>query len=173
MKPLIHAKSSAAKYGGQPEDYMAVHDFMDSSKAALPDIRHRAVLHSAFGIFLAERMFGSHIVNSAGRDVCVRSLAEDHVLEDLGFIPTLEKWLGGLEIQDWMMGSERQQRKINELLLDHGVTEAETSENPGTAEKSYEEVLQEIRDIIKTPGPSSPPTSAPNIPRNPHTITMD
>jgi hypothetical protein len=48
MKPFIHAKNSARKYGGVPEDYQAVHDFFDSTKAALPDIRHRALLHSSF-----------------------------------------------------------------------------------------------------------------------------
>ena len=34
MKPFIHARSSAAKFGGKPEDYLPVHDLMASSKAA-------------------------------------------------------------------------------------------------------------------------------------------
>ncbi len=56
---LDHAKSSAAKLGGVPEDYYRIHEFIDSSKLFLPDWRHRALLHSTFGIFLAERyVFG-------------------------------------------------------------------------------------------------------------------
>lgn len=107
MKPFIHAKNSARKYGGVPEDYQHIHDFFDSSKATLPDIRHRALLHSSFGIFLLERVFGTTITNSEGKQVSVRDLGEDHVIEDMGFIPTVEKWLGNMTIQHWMFGSRR------------------------------------------------------------------
>lgn len=107
MKPFVHAKNSAKKYGGTPEDYQEIHDFFDSSKQALPDMRHRAVLHSAFGIFLLERVFGTTITNSDGKKVCVRDIGEDHVIEDLGFIPTMERWLKHLPMEEWMFGSRR------------------------------------------------------------------
>lgn len=107
MKPFIHALNSARKYGGQPEDYQAIHDFFDSSKACMADIRHRALLHSAFGIFLVERVFGTTITNSAGKRVSVRTIGEDHVMEDLGFIPTIEQWLGNIPISGWMHGASR------------------------------------------------------------------
>lgn len=104
MKPYIHAKSSAAKFGGIPEDYIEIHNFMDSSKAALPDARHRAILHSSFGIFITEKVFGVTIKNSKGRDISVRDIAEQHVMEDLGTIPTIEKWFNTMEIEPWMLG---------------------------------------------------------------------
>lgn len=107
MKPLQHARNSAKKWGGVPEDYQHLHDFFDSSKATLPDVRHRAILHSAFGIFMLERVFGTYITNSAGRQVSVRDIGEDHVIEDLGFIPTVERWLKNLPMEDWMTGSRR------------------------------------------------------------------
>lgn len=107
MKPYAHAKNSAKKYGGKPEDYQAVHDFFDSSKSALADVRHRALLHSAWGIFLLERVFGTTITNSEGRRVCVRDLGEDHVIEDLGFIPSAEHWLRNMRIEPWMGGQRR------------------------------------------------------------------
>lgn len=107
MKPFFHARSSAAKWGGEPEDYQAVHDFFDSSKSSLPDMRHRAILHSSFGIFIAERVFGTTITNSAGREVCVRDICEQHVMEDLGFIPTMERWLRNMPREEWMFGSRR------------------------------------------------------------------
>jgi len=107
MKPLIHAKSSASKWGGVPEDYLAIHDFFDSTKSCIADVRHRAVLHSAFGIFVVEKVFGTYITNSDGKQVSVRDIGEQHVLEDLGFIPSMEQWLNGLPIQAWMGGRSR------------------------------------------------------------------
>ena len=47
------------------------------------------VFHSAFGIFLIEDIFGRTLVNSDGRTVHVRDIAEQRVLENLGFIPSL------------------------------------------------------------------------------------
>jgi hypothetical protein len=107
VKPFIHAKNSARKYGGRPEDYQELHDFFDQSKAHVPDIRHRALLHSSFGIFLLERVFGTTITNSDGKQVSVRDVGEDHVMEDMGFIPTVDKWLGNMTMQSWMFGSRR------------------------------------------------------------------
>ena len=110
MKPLIHAEISVKKYGGIVEDYMPLHNFFDSSKQAMPDVRHRAVLHSAFGIYLLERVFGDYIVNSDGKKVSVRDVGEDHVMQDLGFIPTVEHWLGNMPVEDWMLGKNKKRR---------------------------------------------------------------
>lgn len=107
MKPYVHAKNSARKWGGKPEDYQRFHDWFDQTKAALPDMRHRAVLHSAFGIFLLEKQFGPTFTNSEGRTISVRDIGEDHVMEDLGFIPTLERWLEHLPLEEWMLGTLR------------------------------------------------------------------
>lgn len=107
MKPFIHAKNSAKKHGGIPTDYQAIHDFIDSPKSSLADIRHRAVLHSAFGIFIVERVFGTTITNSDDRIISVRTIAEEHVIEDLGFIPTVEHWMRNMRIESWMNGYRR------------------------------------------------------------------
>lgn len=107
MKPYQHAKNSAKKHGGTPEDYMPIHDMIDSSKAAIPDMRHRGYFHSAFGIYVIEKIFGTNIKNSEGKLVSVRDIAEDHVVEDLGFIPTLEDWFKAMNKEDWMYGSRR------------------------------------------------------------------
>jgi hypothetical protein len=110
MKPLLHARSSVRKYGGVVEDYIDVHEFIDSTKSAMPDVRHRAILHSAFGIYLCQTVFGVYRTNSAGRDYSIRDVAEDHVIEDLGFIPTIEKYLNNMAIQPWMSGTMRKRR---------------------------------------------------------------
>lgn len=106
-KPLVHARSSARKFGGIPEDYIEIHEKMDSSKAAHATVTHRAVFHSAFGIFLIEDLFGRAITNSDGKEVFVRDIAEQHVLEDLGCIPSLSDWLGEMEVKPWMAGQKK------------------------------------------------------------------
>ena len=63
--------------GGVPEDFIDVHDFFDNSKQSLPDIRHRALLHSSWGIYMVERVFGTTITISTGREVCVRDIDEE------------------------------------------------------------------------------------------------
>lgn len=107
MKPWLHAKKSAKKFGGAPEDYMAIHNWFDQTKACHPDMRHRAMLHNAFGCFLAEQMFGDsngNLVNSQGQLVSVRDVAEQHVLDDMGFIPTVSNYLNGMPFYDWLGG---------------------------------------------------------------------
>lgn len=106
MKPYIHAKNSALKYKGQPMDYQMIHDFMDSSKAVVPDMRHRSIFHSAFGCFIVEKVFGVTITNSDGMIVSTRDIAEDHIMEDLGQIPTLQDWLNEMNFKDWMLSPD-------------------------------------------------------------------
>ncbi len=105
MNPYHHALSSVARYGGQPEDYLALHAWMDESKSYFPDVRHRAMRHHAEGIFLAERIFGPVITNSQGRRIPTRFLGEQHVKEDLKRIPTVEDWLRCLRVEPWMLVS--------------------------------------------------------------------
>lgn len=97
-----HAESSARKWGGKPEDYQPIHDWFDKSKAHISTMQHRALRHHTEGIFELERQFGTTITNSAGRQVPVRLLGEQHVREDLGWIPSLKDWLVHIQIQPWM-----------------------------------------------------------------------
>lgn len=117
MKPYDHAVSSAKQFGGTPEDYLEIHNFMDSSKAHIADGRHRAILHSSFGIFITERVFGVVIENSDGRKVSVRDIGEQHVLEDLGTIPTVADWLKDLPIKSWMGNKNPKTLETSPLAL--------------------------------------------------------
>jgi hypothetical protein len=74
----------------------------DASKSHLADFRHRALRHHAEGIFWAEEVFGPTITNADGRVVPVRWIGEQHVKEDLGFIPTLQDWFKHIRVQPWM-----------------------------------------------------------------------
>jgi len=99
---LMHAKADALKFGGQPSDYLAINEWFDATKAHLADARHRMLLHNSFGIFLCEQVFGRSIINSDGKEIPVRLIAENHVLADFGFIPSVEQCLDGLPLQRWM-----------------------------------------------------------------------
>jgi hypothetical protein len=113
-KALVHARSSARRYGGRPEDYLAIHEKMDSTKSAHAEVTHRCVFHSAFGIFVIEDIFGRTLTNSDGKEVFVRDIAEQHVLEDLGFIPSLSDWLKEMPAQAWMAGARKMPIRIVE-----------------------------------------------------------
>jgi hypothetical protein len=104
-KPWIHSVSSAKKFGGVPEDYFEIHNLMDSSKGAMPDNRHRALTHNSWFLStILERIFGVNIKNSDGRDVSVRDIGEQHILEDFGnrYIPTASDYLEEMEYKSWM-----------------------------------------------------------------------
>jgi Domain of unknown function (DUF6915) len=111
-KAWIHAQSSAKRYGGTPEDYIAIHERMDSTKSAHAEVTHRCVFHSAFGIYIIEEIFGRFLTNSDGKQVFVRDIAEQHVIEDLGFIPSLSDWLKEMPAQPWMAGQRKMTMKI-------------------------------------------------------------
>jgi len=105
--PYHHALSSVKKWGGVPEDTLAVHQFFDQTKRAWCDPRHRAVLHSTFGIELAIQVFGPTITLSNGRKIPTRWIGEQHVQEDCGFIPRIDQWLQKLPLDDWMIRGAR------------------------------------------------------------------
>lgn len=109
MKPWIHAISSAKKFGGIPEDYLPIHNLMDSSKGSIGDNRHRCLTHNSWFISAdgpLERIFGVNIKNSDGKLISVRDVGEQHILEDFGmkFIPTPQDYLQEMEIKSWMDG---------------------------------------------------------------------
>lgn len=111
MNEFFHAQASAAKYGGKPEDYLAVHSFLDQSKEHHGDLRHRALLHNTFGIKLAEQVFGITIANSDGKQIPVRNLLEEHILQDLGRLPSVSDWLNTMPLLPWMGGLKSYNRK--------------------------------------------------------------
>lgn len=112
MKPHVHAKNSAKKHGGKPEDYQDIHDMIDMSKAAHADMRHRAILHNSMGPFIAEKAFGIIRVNSDGRTYSVRDIVEEHIIEDMGCIPSVSKYLDGMPMYDWLGGPKRKITRI-------------------------------------------------------------
>ncbi|MGO9546856.1 MAG: DUF6915 family protein [Rhodomicrobium sp.] len=99
---------------------MPVHDWLDATKETYADFRHRALRHHAQGIFEAERVFGKTIVNSEGRHVPVRYIAEQHVKEDCGGrIPSVADWLSQIRPAPWMSrGYPTDQRLATRLEME-------------------------------------------------------
>jgi len=104
LKPFLHARVTQRQFGGRQADYEAIHEFMDWPKSAHPDIRFRAIFHHSMGPYILEKVFGSQIKNSDGKEVSVRDIVEQHIIDDLGFIPTVSKWLDGMPFYDWAAG---------------------------------------------------------------------
>lgn len=57
----------------------------------------------AEGVFMLETIFGETIANAAGRVVPVRLIGEQHVLEDLGTIPSFAEWARLIKPRPWML----------------------------------------------------------------------
>lgn len=112
--PVHHAISSVAKWGGNVEDYLVIHQWFDESKMMMSDVRHRALRHHAEGIFMMERFFGPSITNGAGIVVPTRFIGEQHVREDLGFIPSMQDWMKHIRLQPWMNRSLKLSRNLTE-----------------------------------------------------------
>jgi len=92
MKPLQHAQISQKKHGGKWQDYIEVHNFLDSSKAACAHFKHRFFLHHVEGIELGVKLFGQSVANSDEKPIETRQLLTEHLIEDVGTLVTVEDW---------------------------------------------------------------------------------
>ena len=105
MNPHIHSKSSVKRWGGRVEDYLPLHQFLDSPKATMNNNTSRMLTHNTWFIYeVMPRVFGYNIVNSDGRSVDVVDIAMLHVAEDyrMKFIPTPQDFLKHMQLQPWM-----------------------------------------------------------------------
>jgi hypothetical protein len=101
--PYEHAETSVRLWGGKREDYTPIHEWLDATKEFFCDIRHRALRHHSQGIFEAQRLFGPIIVNSDGKEVLVRKVCEQHIMEDCGGrVPCVSDYLIHMQTQGWM-----------------------------------------------------------------------
>jgi hypothetical protein len=117
MNSWHHAQSAARKWGGKPEEYIAIEELIDSSKRHLGDVRHRAMYHHTAGVWLCQEVFGRTIaVGKRGIQVPVRLIAEQHIVEDLGWIPSPKDYLDGMPIRPWMSGAQRKELPLSHLL---------------------------------------------------------
>lgn len=114
MSPYYHAKSTANRFGGDPLEYIHIHNWFDETKAYTGDFRHRALRHHSAGVEWAIEKFGHVVHNSAGRSVPVKVIAEMHIMEDCGFIPTPQDYLKHIDPPKWMLKVAKKSRELEE-----------------------------------------------------------
>jgi hypothetical protein len=114
---LFHSESSAKTFGGIAEDYAPIHKYMDDTKMLIADWRHRLLRHNSAFIDESERIFGIFWTRqSDGKKVSTRSIVTQHIIEDLGFVPSLADWLRELPLKNWMNGATSEQRRQFQTL---------------------------------------------------------
>ena len=91
--PYHHGLASVKKWGGEVSDYIQLHSWFDQSKSIAGDFRHRALRHHAEGIFMLETLYGQTLTLSTGRVIPTRWVGEQHVQQNLGFIPSFADWM--------------------------------------------------------------------------------
>ena len=119
MNSYYHAKSCVKRWGGSIDDYLPIHEFIDSSKQVIGDVRHRSLYHHTLGVWLCQELFGTVIsVRKSTKtiEVPVRLVAEQHILEDLGWLPSPADYINGMPIQAWMSGSKLREVPLSTLL---------------------------------------------------------
>lgn len=88
-----HSLLSKKKFGGNAEDYLHIHKFLDMSKLFYFSNKHRILLHHTYGIDLCVQKFGEMLTNAENRTILIRDIAAEHCKEDLmGMVPTLNHW---------------------------------------------------------------------------------
>lgn len=103
--PEIHAKSSVKRWGGKVEDYLAIHELLDSPKETMNNNTSRMLTHNVWFCYkIIPKIFGYNITNSDGRSVDTIDIAMLHVAEDfrMKFVPTVQDYLKHLDVQPWM-----------------------------------------------------------------------
>ena len=103
--PLIHSKSSVKRWGGKVEDYLPIHELIDSPKATMNNNSSRLLTHNTwFAYTIIPKIFGYNIINSEGKSVDTVDIAMLHIVEDfkMRFVPTPQDYLKHLEVQAWM-----------------------------------------------------------------------
>lgn len=119
MNSFYHAQSAARHWGGTVDDYLPIEEFIDSSKKVIGDVRHRSLYHHTMGVFLCEEIFGKTITvqkKTKSIEVPVRLIAERHILEDLGWLPSPADYIEGMLVKKWMSGSVKSEVKLSDVF---------------------------------------------------------
>jgi hypothetical protein len=102
--PLIHSKSSQKRWKGSVEDYLPIHELLDSPKTTMNNNTGRMMTHNTwFAYTIIPKIFGYNIINSDGKSVDTVDIAMLHIAEDFRYqIPTPQDFLKHMEVQAWM-----------------------------------------------------------------------
>lgn len=111
-----HSERCIERWGGSYEDYDPIHKFIDSTKLYVPTWNHRVLFHNTLGVSLVESIFNTTLINSSNKSISARTVAEKHILEDLGAIPTTTWSLTQAESKRCKLLDSRVHNKVKKLL---------------------------------------------------------
>jgi len=102
------------RWGGEEAAYAPLVAWFERPEALAPQSPLApAILRNAFGIMLAEQIFGPVINAGCGRATCTRDVGEALTLARFGRIPSLETVLSGLDVRPWFYGQHVPQDLVN------------------------------------------------------------
>ena len=126
---MIHAQSSVKRWKGKVEDYMPIHELLDSPKVAMNNTSSRMLTHNTwFCYHIIPKIFGHNITNSDGKSVDTVDIAMLHCAEDFRgkFIPTPQDYLKHIELQPWMHNGAKD---IDNPIAKQAITDLRTKLN--------------------------------------------
>jgi hypothetical protein len=97
------ANASAARFGGDPSAYLALHAWFLETRNWSDGPKHLLFRHHAFGIFEAEARLGPVIALGDDKAVPTRVVAERHVQTVLGRVPSAADFLRRIKGERWML----------------------------------------------------------------------
>lgn len=103
--PMVHSRSSVKRWGGKVEDYISIHQIIDSPKETMNNNAARMITHNIWFCYkIIPLIFGYNITNSDGKSVDTTDIAMLHVAEDFRhkFIPTVQDYLKHMTLPDWI-----------------------------------------------------------------------
>lgn len=93
MNLIQHCHKSVEKYGGKEEDYVFIHQWFFQLKNHYNDDKVRIILYHSLGCYFAEQCLGTLFTNSSGKKVSTRDVAEQHIINELGTLPSVQQAL--------------------------------------------------------------------------------
>ncbi len=109
-EPAELAIASAARFGGVPDHYLALHDWFLATGSWCDGAEHLLFRHHSFGIFEAESRFGPALDIGDGRRAPTRAVAERHVHSVLGRTPAAVDILRRIKGARWMLQAASPQK---------------------------------------------------------------
>ena len=71
------------------------------------------------GVYLCQRVFGDTVNIEKEHGIVrvpTRLVAERHILEDLGWLPSPADYIDGMAIKPWMSGAQRKELPLSHII---------------------------------------------------------
>jgi hypothetical protein len=145
--PLHHAQASVNRWGGTVDDYLFIHNWFDETKAFHPDFRHRAIRHHSQGVQECIKKYGDYIELNNNKKVPIKLIAEQHLIEDCGYIPSMSDWLMHIKPQMFMYKAQKLSNKMKKILFLALLYSTSTQNYVITSYEKYQVMYPKLFDI--------------------------